>query len=301
MRNLDRLRCFVIVAEHHHVKRAGEILGYSPSVVSQRIRQLEQAWGVVLFDRGGGQLQLTDVGASLLADARRIVEDVDELDRTARAAAGGAAMSVRVAYRHNAAPWVSRLARRLAAEAPAITVRPMAREHHDVVDAVLSRAADVGIAGPADGLASIELSRDPLGCLAVPRRHRLASAPSVTIDDLQGESYLVDDRDEHSEPRRAITDFLHSHGVEPAYRPSRITSAQDLLTLVGAEAGVALVRSASTMARAASGADDVVFRTVEGDVPAILDALVWHPDHPSAVVQRCVEILRNEVRVAASK
>lgn len=289
MRNLDRLRCFVTVADHQHVKRASEILGYSPSVVSQRIRQLEQEWGVLLFDRGANQLQVSDVGRTLLGDARRIVEDVDALDRTARDAAGGAAAPVRVAYRHNAAGWVSRLARVLAASTPALTVRPMAHEHHDVVEAVLSRSADIGIAGLADGLASTDLSTEPLGCLAVPSHHRLATAPRVTVRDLEGVPYLIDDREQHSRPRDEITEFLRSHGVTPSYRPSRLSSAQDLITLVGAEAGVALVRSSTVPHQ---GADDVVFRPVDGDVPLILDALLWHPEHAGGAVGRCISILR---------
>ncbi|HEY8523375.1 MAG TPA: LysR family transcriptional regulator [Acidimicrobiales bacterium] len=294
MRNLDRLRCFVTVADHGRVKTASEILGFSPSVVSQRIRQLEQAWGVVLFDRTGRELRVTDVGASLLDQARAIVEAVDELDRSARAAAGQAARTVRIAYRHNAAAWVSRLARELAREAPRIMVVPMAREHHDVVDAVLSGAADLGIAGQADGLAALELRREPLGCLAVPRRHRLASAHRVTIHDLQGEPYLIDDREQHSWPRREITDFLAAHGVEPDYRPARLSSAQDLLTLVGAEVGLALVRSSRRPDRQPEVADGVVFRAVEGEVPRILDALLWVPGHAPGLVNQCVEILQHQ-------
>jgi DNA-binding transcriptional LysR family regulator len=295
MRNLDRLRCFVLVADEGHVKRAAELLGFSPSVVSQRIRQLEQAWSVELFERAGNQLHLTEAGSGLLTRARHVVEEVDELERQARAAAGTDGLTVRIAYRHNTAGWVSRLARALARETPRVVVRPTAREHHEVVEAVLERTADVGIAGLADGLAAMELTRVPLGSLAVPRRHRLASAPIVTIRDLDGEPYLIDDREQHSVPRREITDFLAGRGVRPSYVPSRLSSEQDLLTLVGAEVGLALVRSSATPRPAQDGTDDVVVRTVRGDVPLILDALLWHPDHAPAMVRHCVEVLRHEL------
>jgi len=76
--NLDTLalESFVAVADEGSFSRAAERLFVTQPAVSKRIASLEEDLGVPLFDRLGRQLALTEAGSSLLASARRILNDI---------------------------------------------------------------------------------------------------------------------------------------------------------------------------------------------------------------------------------
>lgn len=87
--SLDQLRTFIAAADSGSFSAAGRILGRAQSVVSQTIANLQGQLGVTLFERVGRYPMLTAQGTSLLADARRIVTDADQMRARARSLAEG--------------------------------------------------------------------------------------------------------------------------------------------------------------------------------------------------------------------
>jgi DNA-binding transcriptional LysR family regulator len=85
--DLDALRAFLAVAELGGFTRAAAALNLTQSGISMRIRRLEQAEDVRLFDRRPGVVRLTPQGAALLPHARELLR----LNAAARAALHGAA------------------------------------------------------------------------------------------------------------------------------------------------------------------------------------------------------------------
>lgn len=84
--DLDALRAFLAVTELGGFTRAAAALNLTQSGVSMRIRRLEAAEDIRLFDRLPGALRLTPQGAALLPHARELLQ----LNDTARAALHGA-------------------------------------------------------------------------------------------------------------------------------------------------------------------------------------------------------------------
>jgi DNA-binding transcriptional LysR family regulator len=80
-----------------HFRRAAERLHLTQPALSHQIRQLEEILGVRLFDRDGRHVAITPAGETLLADARRLLGDVDAAINRARQA-GGAAEPLRVCH-----------------------------------------------------------------------------------------------------------------------------------------------------------------------------------------------------------
>lgn len=69
---LRSLQLFLEVADQKNFTRAGEKMGYSQPTVSFQIRQLERELGVVLFDRIGHTVTLTEAGQDALLYAQQI-------------------------------------------------------------------------------------------------------------------------------------------------------------------------------------------------------------------------------------
>jgi len=68
---------------------AARLLGLVPSALSYRVRQLEEALDVLLFDRRSRNAQLTPAGEELLREGRRMLADVDAIAQRVKRIATG--------------------------------------------------------------------------------------------------------------------------------------------------------------------------------------------------------------------
>ena len=71
------------VAEAGSLSAASRQLGIPLATVSRKVSDLEAHLRVRLFDRTSRRLELTEVGRSYVAASKRILEDVNEAERTA--------------------------------------------------------------------------------------------------------------------------------------------------------------------------------------------------------------------------
>jgi DNA-binding transcriptional LysR family regulator len=76
---LEQLRYFYEAARHQHVGRAGKSLHISPSAVSSAITLLEEELQVVLFDRVGKRVQLSEAGQRLKIRTEALFDFVEEI------------------------------------------------------------------------------------------------------------------------------------------------------------------------------------------------------------------------------
>ncbi|WP_036479676.1 LysR family transcriptional regulator [Myxosarcina sp. GI1] len=81
---LDRLRIFLAVAEQMHFTRAAEVLYMTQSSVSSAIQNLEEHYGLKLFDRIGRHIEITAAGRLLKIEAQKILEQVNLTERGLR-------------------------------------------------------------------------------------------------------------------------------------------------------------------------------------------------------------------------
>ena len=77
--DLKRMRTVVEVARTESITSAALALGLTQSAVSRTVAELEGALGQRLFERSSRGIQLTDSGRRLVARAKRLLADVDDL------------------------------------------------------------------------------------------------------------------------------------------------------------------------------------------------------------------------------
>ena len=73
------LRALVGVAQHGSVAAAASALGYTPSAVSQQVKRLEATLGAALLERRGRGVLLTERGRVVAADARAVLDAMEQL------------------------------------------------------------------------------------------------------------------------------------------------------------------------------------------------------------------------------
>ena len=137
------LKSFVAVAETGSLSAAARALGASQPTVGRHVADLEGALDLVLFQRGRRGYTLTDDGAKLLDDARRMRAHADAVRRLAAGQSQRLEGTVRITASEVIGTLVlPSIVAAMQREAPGIEVEIVAT---DVVDNLLRRDADIAI------------------------------------------------------------------------------------------------------------------------------------------------------------
>jgi LysR family transcriptional regulator, hydrogen peroxide-inducible genes activator len=103
---LRQLRYFDALQRHGHFGRAAEACSISQPALSMQIKELEEALGAVLLERGARQVRLTKFGEEVVRRARDILRAVDELGDFARASHDRLAGRLRIGMIPTIAPYL---------------------------------------------------------------------------------------------------------------------------------------------------------------------------------------------------
>ncbi|QES46992.1 LysR family transcriptional regulator [Streptomyces venezuelae] len=180
---LRTLRYFVAVAEELHFGRAAARLRMSQPPLSRAIKQLEADLGTALLERSPAGVTLTAPGATLLNEARTLLDRADLVRvRVAAAAATGAAVLMVGILGDGTDRGAQRLAAAYRRRHPEVEVRIRETDLTDPTCGLRAGLVDVALTrAPFDetGLTVHELRSDPVG--AVLR----ADDPLARRDDLE--------------------------------------------------------------------------------------------------------------------
>jgi LysR family transcriptional regulator, hydrogen peroxide-inducible genes activator len=103
---LRQLRYFDALAGHGHFGRAAAACGITQPALSMQIKDLEEALGALLVERGARQVRLTKFGEEAILRARDILRSVDELGDFARASRDRLAGRLRIGMIPTVAPYL---------------------------------------------------------------------------------------------------------------------------------------------------------------------------------------------------
>ena len=184
----DALAMLQSIAASGSFAAAARSLGLVPSALTYRVRQIEDALDVLLFDRSSRQARLTPAGAELLQEGRRILEEIEAMSNRVKRVATGWEPQLTIAVDSIIAPaTLMELCASFLQQAPPTRLRLRDETLSGTLDALTSGLADIAI-GVSDPGNHADVHGKPLGDLrfvyAVAPHHPLASAPEPLTDEM---------------------------------------------------------------------------------------------------------------------
>ena len=246
MIDLAALTSLRAVSDHGSVVGAADVLGFTPSAVSQQVKRLERQAGVPLLERVGRGVMLTRHGRHLVDAGARLLTDLEQIESGLHLQAGAVAGHLRVvafstAMRGMVAPAV----RDLLEAHPDLSIALSEREPWDTIDLVASGQCEIGLVHSwgdvplaiPEHLARTSVASD-VADVIVHRTHPLAGRKAVTPRDLVDEGWIA--TPEGTICRQWLTRMYDGTGRLPriAHQSMEFDSH---LALVRAGLGIALV------------------------------------------------------------
>lgn len=103
---LTDLRYIVALAREHHFGRAAEKCNVSQPTLSVAVKKLEEELGVVLFERGVGEVRTTLIGEQVVAQATRTLAEASRVTELAMAGKDPLAGALRLGVIYTIAPYL---------------------------------------------------------------------------------------------------------------------------------------------------------------------------------------------------
>ena len=287
-----RLQVFHAVATSGSFSRAArEILHISQPAVSKHVQALETELGVMLVQRVGKHVRLTEAGRIVQQYAEQVLGLAQETQRALRELQGLQRGTLRLGA--SSTPGIYLLPPVLAAfvaRYPGITLALEIANSQRVVDGVLARQWDLGMIGIPLEHPQLHVQpywRDTL-VLIVPLHHRLATRSAVTLADLVGETWIF--REAGSASGQVVKDVLNAvHLVQD--HTLVLQGSEGVKQAVMAGLGIAMVSRLAITLEVQQGVLRVLPIT---DVQADRDlCLIWRQDSRlPAAVHAFLEVLQ---------
>jgi len=185
----DALAMLQGIADTGSFAAAARALGMVPSALTYRVRQIEDALDVLLFDRSSRQAQFTVAGHELLHEGARLLAEVDAVANRVKRVATGWEPNFTIAIDsiiHRTV--ILELCEAFFALNPPTRVRLRAETLSGTLEALTSGQADLAIGVTAESASTAGFQVRPLGnsrfIYAVAPHHPLAYATEPLSDEL---------------------------------------------------------------------------------------------------------------------
>jgi DNA-binding transcriptional LysR family regulator len=243
---MHQVRYFLAVAQFLNFTRAAEECNVTQPSLTRAIKQLEAELGGDLFRRER-PTQMTELGQRMHPLLKQCYEAAVGARSLASSFKSGEIGALRIALTHSVdlsllVPFLNEVRRQF----NRLEFRFLRGSSHEVANMLKKGEAELGIAveiGPEwDRLDAWPLFTEDFR-LVISRQHRLSERDSIEFEDLRAEQLLSRIYCEHAE---RIGASLREHGLD-VDRGHEVSSERDLIELVEAEIGVAIIPDSSSI------------------------------------------------------
>ena len=289
-----QLQYVVAVAETLGFHKAAERCHVSQPTLSAQVKQLEDVLGVQLFERDRRRVLLTAAGAVVVAHARRVLLEIDDMIAAAKQLIEPCSGTFRIGVIPTIAPYL------LPDVVPAVRARypklqlVFREEKTDALVADLREGRlDAGLLALEADIgewASGRIADDPF-VVALPEGHRLARKKRVAASDLDNENVRLLDEG-HCFRAQALSICNRAGAKESELRA---TSLSTLAQMVSSGSGITLLPQIAVAVENRRGQLEV--RPFTSPAPHRTIALIWRPHSPFAETFRdLAEVFRSALR-----
>jgi DNA-binding transcriptional LysR family regulator len=298
--DLRRLRYFVVAAEELNFSRAAGRLRIAQPPLSAQIKQLENELGVLLFDRTGRGVRLTDAGYVLLEEARRIFIQLEQTARMVERVGSGQVGRLSLGFVPSATNEVlPPVLYKFQKSFPEVELFLHEMMPDQVVQRLHGKQIDVGFFYlPFDdsALDTRPVSREPL-VVALPETHPLAKEPEIDLRSLEREPFVLPRRYNMPGLYGQVTEVCRQAGFTPRPVQKDVWLMQTIVGLVASGIGVGLVPCSLRNFRRKG----VVYKTVRGLSPTVEMGAIWRRSDSSAVLSAFLSIVGEVAQLAEGK
>jgi LysR family transcriptional regulator, carnitine catabolism transcriptional activator len=292
--NIRQIETFLCVAEAGSFRRAAEMLHRSQSAVSVHVRQLEDEFGVPLFERTTRRVSLTQEGRTLLvrcksvmADLREVAQEFKEESSLRRGRVSiGSAPSISA---HRLPPIIAAYQ----ALYPGITIELHEAFAKSMYNDVLERVTDFAVGPRLEGLKDfdiIPIIREPIVAV-LPSSFAMTARASITLERVAREPQL-------SMPRgTAIREMIEQafHENQHKFLPKfEVMHQQTLFSLVEAGLGVTVLPLMSVPPKRSGNYQVAIMREPSITREICLVTLKGKTLSPAAA--SCAEMIKRELQ-----
>lgn len=210
---LRQLRTFFEVAKLGSVSRAAEKLFITQPAVSMQLRQLEDEFGIALFESVGRNIRLTHAGHDFMAQATAVIASLKDLEAVMAEHAGMKRGEIDVAIVSTSKYFIPMLLVQFNQMFPTIDVRLHIDNKENVFGMVERNEVDLAISGrppeSADYVSEIFAS-NPQAFVCAPA-HPLSRKKAISYDLLSEYPFVV--RERGSGTRARMESCFHEHHV----------------------------------------------------------------------------------------
>jgi len=287
---LRHLRYFVVAAEELNLRRAADRLEITQPAVTKQVAGLEEQVGISLFARERHRLTgLTSAGTEFLAEARHILEQVEDAIRRVQLIALGRSGRLRIGLTDDAATLA--LTSALAAfhvRSPNVLIELVELSEPQVLPALRANTVDLALVSEpqeTNGFAVEELWQESWS-VVLPEGHPLCCKEAVVPADLAGEALAL----VRSSAQKTVLSRLRGLGKKSDWPrvAFRVLNRRTAIMLARAGSAIAIAPSSSVLVAGLRA----VMRPLLQDPGYAVNALKHDIDPPPGLVGRFLNIAR---------
>jgi LysR family hydrogen peroxide-inducible transcriptional activator len=191
---LTELKYIVAVAREKHFGHAAEACFVAQPTLSVAIKKLEDELGVPIFERGGSEISTTPLGAQIVAQAERVLEQTAAIREIAKQNKDPLTGQLRLGVIYTIAPYLlPQLVRNMIERVPQMPLVLQENFTVKLLEMLRQGELDAAIMAqpfPQQGLLVQPLYDEPF-VVAMPSSHPWARRERISATDLKNETMLL--------------------------------------------------------------------------------------------------------------
>jgi LysR family transcriptional regulator, hydrogen peroxide-inducible genes activator len=191
---LTEFKYITAVAQHRHFGKAAEACFVSQPTLSVAVRKLEEELGVVLFERGSGEVTATPIGRQIIVQAQRVLDEAAAVKAMAMQNRDPLKGTLRLGVIYSIGPYLlPHIIPALHRDAPEMPLILQENYTADLVEMLKRGEVDLIIVASdvsEPGLAMQAVYDEPF-IVALPKGHHWEKRKSIKPEELIGESMLL--------------------------------------------------------------------------------------------------------------